>query len=76
MQTFYITFKEEQKFSKKELKKLSKNFEIETECEIIDFSNNGLSALIKYGNRQCRVKDAVEYFLEQNKIEISDFTFA
>ena len=73
---FYVTFKEEQKFSKKELKKLSKNFEIETECEIIDFNNDGLSALIKYGNRQSRVKDPVEYFLEQNKIEISDFTFA
>ena len=73
---FYVTFKEKQNFSKKELKKLSKNFEIDTECEIIDFKNDGLSALIKYGNRQSRVKDAVEYFLEQNKIEISDFTFA
>ena len=28
---FYVTYKEEQKFTKKELKKLSKNFEINKE---------------------------------------------
>lgn len=75
MQTFYITFKEKQNFSKKKLKEISNNFEIDTECKIIDFNNNGLSALVEYENKQSRVKDAVEYFLEQNKIEICNFTF-
>ena len=48
----YVTFKEEQKFSKKELKKLSKNFEIETECEIIDFNNKKIEERARYENRE------------------------
>ena len=75
MQTFYITFKEKQKFSKKELKKISNNFEIDTECNIIDFNNNGLSANLKYEHDQNRIEDVVKFFLKQNKIEINDFIF-
>lgn len=75
MQTFYITFKEKQKFSKKELKKISNNFEIDTECNIIDFNNDGLSANLEYEHDQNRIEDVVKFFLKKNKIEINDFVF-
>lgn len=75
MQTFYITFKEKQKFSKKELKKISNNFEIDTECNIIDFNNDGLSANLEHEHDQNRIEDVVKFFLKKNKIEINDFVF-
>ena len=75
MQAFYIVFKEEQNFSKKDLKALEEDFNLDTECNIIDLHNKGLSAFSNERHDENRIEDAVRDFLSKKNIEISELTF-
>ena len=75
MQAFYIVFKEEQNFSKKDLKILEEEFNLNTECNIIDLHNKGISAFSFERCDENKIEDAVRDFLSKKNIEVSELTF-
>ncbi len=75
MQAFYLNFKKEQKFTKKELKSLEDEFNLYTECNTIDINNKGLSALTNERHDEDRIKDAVSCFFNKKDVEISEISF-
>lgn len=75
MQAFYVVFKQEQNFSKKDLKTLEEDFDLDTECNIIDLHNKGLSAFSNERHDENRIEDTVKCFLSKKNIEILELTF-